>query len=137
EYGVPVCQNLPADPIDHWVVAAFFEALAPIELDVYARAVAAEQAIAAQQAQARRQQLERLRYEAALAERQFRRVDPENRLVAAELEGRWEAVLRGLRSAEAESERPARSEEHTSELQSLTNLVCRLLLENKKTTESY
>src|SRR5437016_9980031 len=26
-----------------------------------------------------------------------------------------------------------RSEEHTSELQSLTNLVCRLLLENKKT----
>src|SRR5258706_10097079 len=28
----------------------------------------------------------------------------------------------------------ARSEEHTSELQSLTNLVCRLLLEKKKTT---
>src|SRR5438093_10195855 len=37
----------------------------------------------------------------------------------------------------------ARSEEHTSELQSLTNLVCRLLLEKKKTanpmiaTETY
>src|SRR5262249_60902393 len=30
--------------------------------------------------------------------------------------------------------RPSRSEEHTSELQSLTNLVCRLLLEKKKTT---
>src|SRR5438093_8903339 len=29
-----------------------------------------------------------------------------------------------------------RSEEHTSELQSLTNLVCRLLLEKKKTTLS-
>src|SRR5438046_5297598 len=28
---------------------------------------------------------------------------------------------------------PHRSEEHTSELQSLTNLVCRLLLEKKKT----
>src|SRR5258706_10851701 len=28
-----------------------------------------------------------------------------------------------------------RSEEHTSELQSLTNLVCRLLLEKKKETE--
>src|SRR5438046_4920840 len=27
---------------------------------------------------------------------------------------------------------PERSEEHTSELQSLTNLVCRLLLEKKK-----
>src|SRR5437016_10244678 len=28
--------------------------------------------------------------------------------------------------------RPARSEEHTSELQSLTNLVCRLRLEKKR-----
>src|SRR5438046_23594 len=31
------------------------------------------------------------------------------------------------------SAEPVRSEEHTSELQSLTNLVCRLLLEKKKT----
>src|SRR5258706_4406646 len=30
---------------------------------------------------------------------------------------------------------PRRSEEHTSELQSLTNIVCRLLLEKKKRTE--
>src|SRR5438046_3990705 len=30
----------------------------------------------------------------------------------------------------------ARSEEHTSELQSLTNLVCRLLLEKKKTNKT-
>src|SRR5438093_5067670 len=30
-----------------------------------------------------------------------------------------------------------RSEEHTSELQSLTNLVCRLLLEKKKNTRIY
>src|SRR5258706_11866929 len=30
-----------------------------------------------------------------------------------------------------------RSEEHTSELQSLTNLVCRLLLEKKKTKERF
>src|SRR5258706_12111213 len=33
--------------------------------------------------------------------------------------------------------RKTRSEEHTSELQSLTNLVCRLLLEKKKSDESY
>src|SRR2546430_11424973 len=31
-------------------------------------------------------------------------------------------------------ERSGRSEEHTSELQSQSNLVCRLLLEKKKTT---
>src|SRR5258706_15818163 len=32
----------------------------------------------------------------------------------------------------ADARGPCRSEEHTSELQSLTNLVCRLLLEKKK-----
>src|SRR5437016_7123722 len=32
---------------------------------------------------------------------------------------------------------PSRSEEHTSELQSLTNLVCRLLLEKKKKKNKY
>src|SRR5438046_5665370 len=32
---------------------------------------------------------------------------------------------------------PRRSEEHTSELQSLTNLVCRLLLEKKKVNLTY
>src|SRR2546427_3724047 len=31
----------------------------------------------------------------------------------------------------------ARSEEHTSELQSQSNLVCRLLLEKKKNTNNY
>jgi hypothetical protein len=46
------------------------------------------------------QQIERLRYQAVLAERQFNRVDPDNRLVAAELERRWEAALRALRQAE-------------------------------------
>src|SRR2546430_11633122 len=34
-------------------------------------------------------------------------------------------------------ERRSRSEEHTSELQSQSNLVCRLLLENKNTLISY
>src|SRR2546430_16674028 len=34
--------------------------------------------------------------------------------------------------AEVAAERNARSEEHTSELQSQSNLVCRLLLEKKK-----
>src|SRR5438093_8717509 len=37
-----------------------------------------------------------------------------------------------LNGAPVSTERNARSEEHTSELQSLTNLVCRLLLEKKK-----
>src|SRR5262249_62133947 len=40
--------------------------------------------------------------------------------------------LRRLEAFRAAAEQLVRSEEHTSELQSLTNLVCRLLLEKKK-----
>src|SRR5436190_280171 len=38
QYQVPVCQNLPADPIDDFVVQAFFAALSPAELDLYDQA---------------------------------------------------------------------------------------------------
>src|SRR5262249_62088905 len=48
--------------------------------------------------------------------------------------GRQEQLAR--RSAHRHLPRDARSEEHTSELQSLTNLVCRLLLEKKKKTKN-
>src|SRR5690606_42129162 len=41
-------------------------------------------------------------------------------------------VVKGQAAAIAASPHPARSEEHTSELQSRENLVCRLLLEKKK-----
>src|SRR5438046_4593906 len=43
-------------------------------------------------------------------------------------------ALREKGLVEAYPGRGTRSEEHTSELQSLTNLVCRLLLEKKKKT---
>jgi DNA invertase Pin-like site-specific DNA recombinase len=100
QYGVPVCQYIPADAVDACVVEAFFLALSPVELDIYARAAAAQKEADEQIVNAHSQQLQRLRYEAALAQRQFVRVDPDNRLVAAELESRWEAALSQLKQAE-------------------------------------
>jgi DNA invertase Pin-like site-specific DNA recombinase len=110
QHHVPVCQDIPGDPVDLRVVETFFQALAPVELDVYARAVAAQQSTQDQLEQASLHHLERLRYAAALAERQFNRVDPDNRLVAASLEQRWEAALVALKQAEEASalrQRPA------------------------------
>jgi hypothetical protein len=100
KYGVPVCQNIPADWIDDVVVNAFFHALSPVELDLYARARAAQKHTAEQVERARAQRLERLHYQAALAQRQYSRCDPDNRLVAAALEARWEAALRERKQAE-------------------------------------
>ncbi len=100
QYHVPVCQYIHADPVDEKIVEAFFQALSPVELDVYAAAVATQQATAQNVTHAHHQHLERLRYEATLAGRQFNHVDPDNRLVAAELEKRWEGALADLKQAE-------------------------------------
>jgi Recombinase zinc beta ribbon domain len=99
-YHVPVCQYIHADPVDEKIVEAFFQALSPVELDVYAAAVATQQATAQNVTHAHHQHLERLRYESTLAGRQFNHVDPDNRLVAASLEKRWEGALTDLKQAE-------------------------------------
>jgi DNA invertase Pin-like site-specific DNA recombinase len=99
---LPTCQSVSATPIDAYARQAFFDALSPAELDLYGRAVAALRQDDEQVQRARAQQLERLRYQARLAERQYNQADPDNRLVAAELERRWEVALRALREAEGQ-----------------------------------
>jgi DNA invertase Pin-like site-specific DNA recombinase len=99
-HGVPVCQRVPADHIDAQVVEAFFQALSPIELDAYEGSLLAQRESDLKIKQAQEQQLKRLRYQANLAQRQYDQVDPDNRLVAAELERRWEAALVVLKHAE-------------------------------------
>jgi len=99
------CQRVGAAAIDGHVARAFLEALAPAEVEALARALALLAEEAEQLRRARGQQLERLRYQARLAERQFQRADPENRLVAAELERRWELALREVQAAEEAARR--------------------------------
>jgi hypothetical protein len=100
QHDVPVCQCLRAAPIDAQVAAAFLEAVTPAEIDALSRARKAQRQTDEALRHAEEQQVQRLRYQATLAERQFNRVDPDNRLVASELERRWEAALIELRRAE-------------------------------------
>lgn len=98
--GLPACQYIRAPRVDAAVAQAFLTALAPAEIDALSRARRAQQQADKAMRRSAEQQLERRRYEAALAERQFNRVDPDNRLVAAELERRWEAALKEVRATE-------------------------------------
>ena len=52
-----------------------------------------------------RRQAEQARYAATRAERRYRTVDPENRLVARGLEAEWEAALQAARDADTELDR--------------------------------
>ncbi|HVI91240.1 MAG TPA: recombinase family protein [Dongiaceae bacterium] len=98
--GLPACQYIRAPRVDAAVADAFLTALAPAELDALSRAHRAQQQMNAALHTSAERQLERKQYAAALAERQFNRVDPDNRLVADELERRWEAALKEVREAE-------------------------------------
>jgi hypothetical protein len=98
--GLPACQYIRAARVDAVVADAFLTALAPAELDALSRARRAQQQVDTALRSSAERQLERKRYAAALAERQFNRVDPDNRLVAAELERRWEVALSEARAAE-------------------------------------
>src|SRR2546430_2918021 len=66
----------------------------------------------------------------------FRSRWPAARGPSAAADRRAPAPLRGTWAARPGLAR-TRSEEHTSELQSQSNLVCRLLLEKKKKPEAY
>lgn len=96
------CLNIGGAQIDNAVVEAFLAALSPA--GVAAVVVAAEQLETDHDAALAQWQLsvERARYEAELAERRYRAVDPDNRLVARGLEAQWEQSLRALQLAEAQ-----------------------------------
>lgn len=107
--GDPVCQCLTSDPIDDQVVQWFFEALSVAQIDASQRALQDADKQHDVVMASKRQQLTRLQYQAQLTERQYQKADPDNRLVAAELEQRWEYALRELKT---EEERQAADEEH-------------------------
>ena len=98
--AAPVCQHIRADVVDNTVAQAFLAALAPAEIEALSQAHRARQKADRELRSAAEQQVERKRYQAALAERQYNKVDPDNRLVASELERRWEAALIELKMAE-------------------------------------
>jgi DNA invertase Pin-like site-specific DNA recombinase/predicted DNA-binding transcriptional regulator AlpA len=99
-HAQPVCQKLQAEAIDQQVVDWFWRALSMAEINLSVTALAEADRERERVRQARRQEVERLRYQSRLAERQYQHTDPENRLVAAEIERRWEEALRELKAAE-------------------------------------
>ena len=93
-YRAPMGLSLDGASVDAAVVTAFWAALAPAELDLLDEVLAAQRADHQRLTQQYADQVERAAYEAQLAERRYRAVDPDNRLVAAELERGWETALR-------------------------------------------
>lgn len=101
QFGEPNCQWVNAACIDPVVVQAFFEALQPAQFDALVSVVERHDQQYQQVKQYWQNRLQQATYAMQRAQRQYQAVEPENRLVAAELERRWEATLRDLQATQA------------------------------------
>jgi hypothetical protein len=97
---VKACKSLPGRIIDPLVVEQFLAAIQPSQLDALEALLAERQSEHNGVVKNWEERLKRARYEARLAEHQYQAVDPDNRLVAAELEKRWEEKLRQLQETQ-------------------------------------
>ncbi len=102
--GRATCQWIAGTEVDAAVGALVVEAFAPLALEVALGVQEDLETRAAEIDGLRRQQLDRVRYHAELAQRRYMNVDPENRLVAAQLEAEWNEALSALKTAEEEYE---------------------------------
>ncbi len=111
ERAEPICQVLPGQHVDEAIGRLLLEAVSPMSLEVTltvqkeleSRAVEVERLLS--------RQVERARYEADLARRRFMKVDPDNRLVADELEAEWNRKLRAHTEAQEEREQRRQAEQ--------------------------
>ncbi|MBV8609505.1 MAG: recombinase family protein [Singulisphaera sp.] len=99
-YGVPLCQSLSGPVLDELITGRILAAVAPAALEASLAAVAEVERERAELTRHWQLRRERARYEAERAARQYHACEPENRLVARELERRWEEALKLQRQLE-------------------------------------
>src|SRR5258707_11341004 len=100
QFGGTDCQRVRALALDRQVEQRFLQALQPDQVTLALAALA--QLEQEEQAESKQWELrlERARYQAKRAERQYQAVEPENRLVARSLEKQWEKQLRAVGTVE-------------------------------------
>lgn len=104
-YGGSLCQSLTGPPLDRFVSQLALKVLEPASLDLSLHVARNLEEQRQELEGLWQKRLERARYEVDRAARQYRHVEPENRLVARQLERQWEETLCQLRALEEERER--------------------------------
>jgi DNA invertase Pin-like site-specific DNA recombinase len=110
-YGEKQCRRISGRDLDLALGELLLAAISPLNLEV---ALAIEQEVETRIKEVdrlRRQVVQRAQEEADLARRRYLQVDPDNRLVADQLEADWNIKLRDLRSAQEEYERQQENEQ--------------------------
>src|SRR5262249_39520540 len=101
----PMCQWISGKAVDEAVGDLLLEIVTPTAIEATLAVQQELQTRLDEVERLRKQQVERARYEAELAQRRYMRVDPDNRLVADTLEADWNRKLRAFQEAQQEYER--------------------------------
>jgi DNA invertase Pin-like site-specific DNA recombinase len=101
ERGSSPCLTIGSLRVDRAVIHSVLAAIQPAGIEAAIKVSESAQAENDEKRKALDLALERARYEANRARRQFDAVEPENRLVAAELEARWNHALEQVATLEA------------------------------------
>jgi DNA invertase Pin-like site-specific DNA recombinase len=102
DYGVDACQSLSGAALESFVVERLLQAVSPASLEL---SLAASKDIERERKQLDdhwQQRRVRSHYEVEQARRQYAAVEPEHRLVARELERRWDESLRADEQLQAD-----------------------------------
>jgi hypothetical protein len=108
KYGKDPCISFGGLAVDRAVSERVLEALRPQGIQAALEAWEECQRQEDEKKKALRLAVEKASYEVELTRRQYDAVDPDNRLVAGELEARWEKALRDKRELEARLEAASR-----------------------------
>lgn len=132
DYGGPLCQSLSGEALESFVIERLLQVVSPASLEL---SLAAGADIEQQRKQLHvhwQQRLNRSRYEVEQARKAHAAVDPEHRLVARELERRWDEAMRADEQLQTEyhrfeSEQPSSLTEHDRrKIKALTDDLPRL-----------
>ena len=102
--GADPCISFGALRVDEAVGAEIVRLLQPLGVEAAVHAITECEHQSGEKQRQLELALEQARYEAARARRQYDTVDPDNRLVAGELERRWNTALAAVRALEEELE---------------------------------
>lgn len=103
-HGTGPCISFGSLRVDHAVGTEVLRLLQPLGVEAAIKAIEARDAETDEKSRQTELALKQARYEATHARRQYDAVDPDNRLVAATLEGRWNDALIVVRKLEDQLE---------------------------------
>jgi len=99
--GLPRCLTFGGVRIEPAVGKELLRAVEPMAIEAALKAERMQMERQAEQRRIIELELQQAQYEATLAERRYAACDPDNRLIAAQLEKSWEAALRRVESCQA------------------------------------